>query len=268
MRFLGSGFRGIAVILGALAFVFPACGGKSDSTGDGGAGERNQPDDDGFIGDGADDDDVVGDDSDDDGGGPLGGRGGSTPTPPQGGVGATGGVTIAGGAFPMGGAVPTGGTIAVGGTVGQGGTPATGGTPAMGGTIPIGGTGVGGSVTAGVGGTGGVNVNPECKGIANNAPCTTDGLMCPNLVCGLADSGRRTCNCATNWSCTTCDYTNSPFRDRPAMIPMCPAGIGDEVTCTQLNTVCGPVASEYCACYENPLDGLIWDCDSPPSSWL
>ena len=260
VRGLGLGFRGIAVVGGTLAFVFPACGGKSETTEDGGGGDRSMPDDDGFIGDRGDDD-VTGDSSDDDSGGPIGGRGGSTPTPPQGGIGATGGAVITGGAFPAGGTVPTGGTIAVGGTVGQGGTPATGGT------IPTGGTGVGGSVTAGVGGTGGVNTNPECKGISNNQPCVTEGLQCANLICGLADSGRRTCNCATNWSCTACDYTSSPFRDRPAIIPACPAGIGDEVTCTQENSVCGPVGSEYCACYQNPADGLIWDCDNPPSTW-
>jgi hypothetical protein len=73
--------------------------------------------------------------------------------------------------------------------------------------------------------------------------------------------------CATNWSCMPCDYTNSPFRDRPAEILACPTDVGDEVACTAAGTVCGPVGSEYCACYQDAQDGLIWDCDSPPSTW-
>jgi hypothetical protein len=31
--------------------------------------------------------------------------------------------------------------------------------------------------------------------------------------------------------------------------------------------VCGPVLDEYCACYNDPTDGLIWDCDSAPTTW-
>jgi hypothetical protein len=97
--------------------------------------------------------------------------------------------------------------------------------------------------------------------------CTLEGKLCENLACGLADSGRRACACATNWSCISCDYTNSPFRDRPAVLPPCPVEVGDEVPCTQVNTLCGPAGSEVCACYQDPTDGLIWDCDSQPITW-
>lgn len=233
----------------AFALVAPACGGQSVSKDgdDDGSGDGPSPP--------GDDDIIVGDDS----GGGSGGTGSN-----QGGVGA-GGTIVVGGAFPMGGAVPTGGTggaVPTGG-VATGGGPPTGGVagiPATGGTMPIAGVG-------GTGGTGGMNTDPYCKGIRNNSPCMPEGKLCEGLLCGLADSGVRACTCATNWTCTTCDYTNSPFRDPPAMIPPCPSGVGDEVSCTETNTVCGPVGSEYCACYADPNDGLIWDCDSPPTSW-
>ena len=258
VRVLGSGVRGIALLGLALAVVVPACGGKSVTTGDEGD-DKSTPADDGFgDGDGRGDDDS-GDGTSDDSGGALGGRGGSTPTPPQGGVGGTGGVIVTGGVSPMGGAVPIGGTIADGGT-GVGGRPPTGGaagTPATGGTIP----------TAGVGGTGGVNDSVQCRGIRSNMACTPEGTQCTNLICGLADSGRRACNCATNWTCTSCDYTNSPFRYPPAVLLPCSAEAADEVPCTQVNTVCSSVNAEVCACYQDPTDGLIWDCDSPPIGW-
>jgi len=142
----------------------------------------------------------------------------------------------------------------------------TGGT-ATGGTA-TGGTSTGGTATGGTGGSGTEpNPDPECKGIKSNGACTLAGKACPNLVCGIADSGRRECNCSTTWTCSACDYTNSPFKDRPADIPMC-SDAADEVPCTTENSVCGPVGSEYCACYRHPVEGLIWDCDSPPSSWM
>jgi hypothetical protein len=53
----------------------------------------------------------------------------------------------------------------------------------------------------------------------------------------------------------------------PANIPMCPAGVGDEVTCTEELSVCGPNNGEYCACFRDATDGLIWDCDDPPTTW-
>ena len=150
----------------------------------------------------------------------------------------------------------TGGSTSTGGTAPTGGT-ATGGT-ATGGTAPTGGT---------AGSAGGPNADPECKGIKSNMACPIPDKMCPNLVCGLADSGTRECNCATNWTCSACNYDNSPFKDKPADIPLC-SDAADEVACTTENSVCGPVGSEYCACYRHPVEGLIWDCDSPPSTWM
>jgi hypothetical protein len=142
----------------------------------------------------------------------------------------------------------------------------------MGGSAPTGGTSPcdadrPGDPVAGSGGTGTPNADPECRGIKSNMACIIEGKQCPNLACGLADSGRRECNCATTWACSACDFTNSPFRDAPCDLPACPAEAADVVPCTQLNAVCTAVGSEVCACYQDPLDGLIWDCDRPPSSW-
>lgn len=224
--------------------------------------------------------------------GAFGGIGGSSGRA-QGGIGAvanTGGDVATGGRSPTsgtGGTVPRGGsTSGVGGTLPTGGSPATGGTAptgGFGGMISVGGTmpdaGYGGMVpsggsttTGGLGGVGGasgiVNTDPNCRGIRNQMPCAIEGTMCPSLPCGLADSGRRQCACATVWTCTSCDFSESVFRDRPANIAPCPLEVADEVACTEVNTVCGPVAAgEYCACYLSPTDGPIWDCDSPPSTW-
>jgi len=181
----------------------------------------------------------------------------SADTPEDGGDDGTGGATGGSAGSATGGTAPTGGTAGsdMGGTAGSD----TGGTAG-----DTGGT----TTTGGSGGGGGVNTDPECKGIKSNMSCPIEGKMCPNLVCGLADSGTRECNCATNWTCTSCDYTNSWVRDRPADIPACPAEATDEAPCLENMTVCGPVGSEYCACYTDATDGLIWDCDSPPSSWM
>ena len=166
---------------------------------------------------------------------------------------------------------PEGDDEETGGSSGSGGA-ATGGS-ATGGTA-TGGTATGGTATGGTaptGGTGGTgdapNPDPECKGISGGAACPIDMKMCPGMACGIADSGRRDCNCATNWTCTSCDYTNSPFKDKPADIPAC-TDAADEVPCTTQNQVCGPVGTEYCACYLDATDGLIWDCDKPPTSWM
>jgi hypothetical protein len=123
----------------------------------------------------------------------------------------------------------------------------------------------------GTGGTGGTGVNPpECKSISRDMPCTAEGQQCPNLVCGLADSGTRDCNCATTWMCTACDFTNSRFMTKPEVIEPCPSGVAKGVDCEPSidGTVCGPLTDgDYCACYVDPTDGQIWDCDSAPSSW-
>jgi len=151
----------------------------------------------------------------------------------------------------IGGSAPTGGTASGGtssGGTSSGGTAPTGGTAGSGGDAP--------------------NPDPECKGIKSNGACTLMGKACPNLVCGLADSGRRECNCSTTWTCSACNYDNSPFKTPPDPMPACPTEAADEVPCTAENLVCGPQAGEYCACYRDAIDGLIWDCDSAPSSWM
>jgi hypothetical protein len=157
------------------------------------------------------------------------------------------------------GVVPMGGTPSTTGGSPAGGTPAAG----SGGAAPT-----GGAATAGAGG-GGV-AGPECKSIKTNMACTAEGVSCPNLACGLADSGTRNCNCATTWMCTACDFTNSPFKTKPADAPNCTAGVeADKVACTgKEGQVClNAAGGEVCACWPDDEGALIWDCDKPPSSW-
>ncbi len=193
----------------------------------------------------------------------AGGGGAGTPTGGTGGVGASGGTADPGagtaGAPPPAGA---GGTDpGAGGVAGAGGTDVGAGA---GGTAGDGGTGVGAGGTAGsAAGAGGVNSDPLCKGIKSNMACTSEGLSCPVLACGLADSGRRDCACATNWTCTSCDFTGSPYATAPASPATCTTE-KDKDPCTTEGAVCiGAPNSEVCACY---MDGstLIWDCDKQP----
>jgi hypothetical protein len=191
------------------------------------------------------------------------GYGGSTGT---GGFSGTAGTATTGGRFPAGGTPGTGGAPATGGAFPTGGTQATGGGISVGGTSPCDADRPGDPI-AGSGSAGPPNTHPECLGIKSNAACLPEGKSCPNLVCGLADTGRRSCNCATVWTCSACDYTNSPFRDAPCDLPACSPEVADVVPCAELHTVCSAVGGEVCACYLDPVDGLIWDCDRPPSSW-
>jgi hypothetical protein len=106
--------------------------------------------------------------------------------------------------------------------------------------------------------------DPLCKGILSNMPCDNEGLSGPGLVCGLADSGRRDCNCATNWSCTSCDFTGSPFATAPVSPTTCTTE-ADNAACTTENAVCtGAPDDEVCACYSDDESMLIWDCDDAP----
>jgi hypothetical protein len=180
---------------------------------------------------------------------------------------ANGGAFITGGSFPMGGNFPTGGTSPAGGVSPSGGTIVVGGTSSVptGGTCSSAGDRVGGG---GFAGQAPPNTDPQCKGIRTNQPCALDGTMCPNLACGLADSGRRQCNCATNWACTSCDNSNSWTSSPPCDILACPAEVADEVPCAEEQTICGPLTNgEYCACWNSPSDGLSWDCDAAPPTW-
>jgi hypothetical protein len=124
------------------------------------------------------------------------------------------------------------------------------------------------------GGTGGINTDPECMGIAVNGSCTIQGKSCPNMMCGLGNSGRRACNCATTWTCTACDFANSWIRDRPANIPACSGVTAGEICATAVDSpssVCQETATRYCVCATDPRSPTSppeWDCDTAPSSWL
>jgi hypothetical protein len=202
---------------------------------------------------------------------PNTGTGGTTGAGATTGSGATAGTTST--TTGAGGTSATGGTPGTGGTTG--GTSATGGTPGTGGAT--GGTGAGGDTSAGgttggastTGGTGGTGiVDPACKGIKTGMACTPEGTNCPTLTCGLADSGSRSCNCATTWSCTSCDFTNSPFKDKPADITTCTGTEADKIPCTTLHAVCeGAAGGEVCACYTDDEGAMIWDCDKAPTTW-
>lgn len=119
---------------------------------------------------------------------------------------------------------------------------------------------------ASTGGTGTV-VAAECKGIKSNMACAVEGTDCPGLPCGLADSGVRACKCATNWTCSACDFSASPFKDKPADITTCTTE-ADKLPCTDSGKVCeGAAGGEVCACAPDDEGALIWDCDKPPSTW-
>jgi hypothetical protein len=197
------------------------------------------------------------------GGASAGGEGGANTGGDVGGTETGGTGDVGGGGSRAGGNQGGTGLLAGAGGMPRGGASSGGGAAganAMGGNSTAG--------NAGNAGAAGANMDPECLGISRDTPCAPDGKLCQNLACGLAKSGRRACACMTNWSCLSCDFTNSQFRDRPATVLPCENGVADEVSCTRENTVCGPQPSgEYCACWTSPADGLSWDCDDPPSTW-
>jgi hypothetical protein len=169
---------------------------------------------------------------------------------------------------------PAGDDTATGGTGGAG-AGATGGTGGAtggtgGSTGATGGTGGSTGATGGTGGTG-TTVPPECKGIKTGMSCTPEGQACPNLVCGLGDSGSRTCNCASTWNCTACDWTNSPYawaKSKPANITTCSGAEQDGIACTMLDATCeGAANGEACVCFLDDEGAQIWDCDKPPGTW-
>jgi len=96
-----------------------------------------------------------------------------------------------------------------------------------------------------------------------------EGTDCPALTCGLADTGTRACKCATTWMCSACDYSASPFKDKPADLAACSGIEADKVTCTEADKgkVCSSAGGEVCACWTDDEGSLIWDCDKPPTTW-
>ena len=107
-----------------------------------------------------------------------------------------------------------------------------------------------------------------CKGIKTGMACMPEGQACPDLACGLADSGVRSCTCETTWMCMACDFTNSPFKDKPADIMPC-TNQADKLDCIgMMGKVCdGAPGGEVCACAPDDEGALIWDCDKPPTTW-
>jgi len=208
------------------------------------------------------------------GGAPTGGVSGAvTGGAPTGGVSgsATGGAVPTGGANPGGAGVGTSGNAGTG-TSGTAGTP-TGGTGA--GTGPGGAGPQGGSGPAG--GSGGANTDAECKSITSKAACPIEGKVCPNLACGLGDTGRRTCNCATTWTCESCNFAGSAIATKPANAETACVGVTEGMMCATSpglpESVCKStvVTTEYCMCATDPRNPTAmpeWDCDKPPSTWM
>jgi hypothetical protein len=222
-----------------------------------------------------------------------------------GGIGGSAGSGVSGTFSGSAGTVSGSAGVGVGGTPSTGGTPPVGGTPSTGGSLPGGaGSGVGGSDagsagtpaggTAGApggsgpggagssgGGATGVNMDAMCKSISNNMPCTAavgDGKACPMMPCGLGDSGRRDCNCATNWSCTSCSFANSPIMTKPANAETPCSGVVNGMACAMnidsplsvCNNSTATPDDPYCMCASdprNPANPAEWNCDSAPSSW-
>lgn len=167
-------------------------------------------------------------------------------------------------------------------------TPSTGGTASTtGGTsATTGGTsgttggaaGTTGGTTGTTGGASGACVQQElpvipaeCRGIRTGMPCmapAVPGTVCNDGLCGVADSGRRSCTCdATtgNWMCSSCSYDASPFKCPPAGLTACTTEVENQ-GCASPCAVCQK-GTEVCACFWDDEGALIWDCDGPPSSW-
>ena len=116
-------------------------------------------------------------------------------------------------------------------------------------------------------GTGSGGASASCKGTKSGMACTVEGTDCPGLVCGIADSGTRSCKCETNWVCAPCDFTNSPFKDKPRDIGTCTIE-QDKVECATEGAACeGAPGGEVCVCFRDDEQQLIWDCDKAPTTW-
>jgi hypothetical protein len=106
-----------------------------------------------------------------------------------------------------------------------------------------------------------------CKSIKTGMACTPEGQDCPNLACGLADSGVRSCLCQGTWMCQSCDFSASPFKDKPDPLPDCTNEV-DKLPCPGMEmSVCQYPGGEACACALDDEMMPIWDCDKPPTTW-
>lgn len=213
---------------------------------------------------------------------PADGQTGSTGTTASG----TGGATAVGAGGATAAAVGAGGADAA--AVGAGGA-ATSAAVGAGGAVTAGGASTAGGATS-AGGTGGATGSGAggalsmCTGIGSDETCPMAG-SCENLLCGIADTGTRTCVCDPNhmecdpgnsppcWECSSCAWgTDAPawVQSPPAEIVMCEATAVDDAPCPTESAVCLSVNNpeEFCACWlRDTADMLIWDCDDAPSHW-
>jgi hypothetical protein len=154
----------------------------------------------------------------------------------------------------------------------------TGGSAGTGATGGSAGSSGGSSGSAGTSNTEGCVITGEatpapappagCSGIGTGDACVTEGQHCEPLACGIADSGRRMCDCTGGvWVCPLCDFTGTPFATKPACLDTtaCTGAEVDKVPCTTQGSICR--GSEVCVCWPDDEGSMIWDCDSPPSTW-
>jgi hypothetical protein len=145
----------------------------------------------------------------------------------------------------------------------------SGGVAVLGGSGPTGGTAIvsGGSAGAAPIACGGEQRLPlpgsACLGIKNGMSCAAEGQLCPCRACGLADLGRRNCNCVGGiWTCTPCEHPEN--WSLPPDLPFCTNQV-DRLACAAEGQACqGAPAGEVCICYVNDDGVLVWDCDKPP----
>lgn len=67
--------------------------------------------------------------------------------------------------------------------------------------------------------------------------------------------------------CASCDFSASPFKDKPDPLPDCTNQV-DKLECPGMEmSVCQYPGGEACACWPDDEGTLIWDCDKPPTTW-
>ncbi len=158
-------------------------------------------------------------------------------------------------------------------------TGAGGATAASGSTGTSGSVGAGGSAPAGECVATWPNpINTACGSVKNLGACTTAGQVCGDLVCGIGDSGRRSCTCtaALTWDCPAgqCDFSQSQFKDKTTLTKSQCAGTEiDKAACgtsggspIPLCGMCeGLPSGEICVCvWDSSKSKQYLDCDKPP----
>lgn len=102
--------------------------------------------------------------------------------------------------------------------------------------------------------------------------CPMEGAVCAGLPCGVSDVGRRQCTCTGGfWSCQPCMYpsgTDCPIIAKPTSpLPACTAAMLEDTACTASRGERCMQGSQVCICWPDDEGEVLWNCDTPPSSW-